>query len=728
MRDYRNSDRAPQPPPQHARPVPHGPTPLSRVWTPQTVASVEQGLRGLDPDQALAVQTIRRARGQLVKVPASAGAGKTHMFVVLVAALLVLDEVDPADIVGLTFMKKAATAMRTRLQSTLRSPVPADLFMGTFHSLAGRKARQINLGINLDRNIDNVKGFGGPVPSSRELWSSIIEYRKGGVLGTKERSLGIGGDIRDYELAVTKLRGLGFRPDTTDGRKAAADVGLEKLGLAWTLFDNAKKALDLCDYDDFLDAYYGALAAGAETWRPRWVLVDEGQDNNNVQWRITQWLSGMKDTPRGPGNAVLVGDGAQEMYSFRGAVPDNFCDVESSVEGAIVVPLPNNYRSRAGIVNLGNRVREALGDRWTSGLSARSMKDPDAEPGTITDGSIEVLVGENPLQTAFQVADYTRYVNDAGFPYGSVAILLRTNTAAAMYEGALMERGIPVVRWGGEPFWERNDVLTFVAYGLLGEPELDGVTSSSQIAEMLRRTVNVPKRFLSKNFREDVVNRFEDTRLRGNPDLIEALQGAASRLSQKSRGNALDYIADIDRLRKNRWGPTCRVIQKLMQREMPSEDKDAHVQPDEERRAVPEAVAAFATHRFKDGFELAAYAVQCAENAVKEKSDELPADRVVISTIHRFKGLERPLVFLPIDLDLLPSKRSTEPTEYREDLRLFYVGVTRAEERTVLVASRSTLKGDPLGPSSFIRFLDNWRDHCERGVDPPPLRVVKETR
>lgn len=252
--------------------------------------AMRQAIARLDADQDAARRAVVQAvlteqRGALPpvvhRVAATAGAGKTTWLLATVCDLL-LQGVPPDRIALMTFTKKAATEMNERLRGIMRV-IPRGLFVGTSHSFALRRLRVIDPGAGAKWSMDrclSLARFDSAIPTERDVWQSVVGYRKGGVHGTAEKSLGLSGDWKDYAMGASRLRAQGLTPNAKGAMQAALEVDLPRLLLAWGMFTAAKEALKVWDFDDLLEAYVAQLRLDAEPRRWAFVGIDEAQDNN----------------------------------------------------------------------------------------------------------------------------------------------------------------------------------------------------------------------------------------------------------------------------------------------------------------------------------------------------------------------------------------------------------------------------------------------------------------
>lgn len=605
----------------------------------------------LDTDQADALNKVR-ALPQVLPIVAAAGSGKTKTLITTMAALMVLDGMAPGDIVGITFTSKAGKEIKERLAILVGDQLADLCTLGTYHGIALRQLRGIDAGRwEMSRCVD-VKSS---VPSARAIWRAICQWSREGIPGLKEKSFDLPGLPEDYQLAVDNLRSWGLTAQSKEATAACATYPLERLHEAWDAYERSKAALKAWDFADALTAFQTALDEGQLALAPRVVLVDEAQDNSAVQFQLSRSLAA-----RRPGTLVFLGDPRQAIYSWRGAHPRLFPDIIAAFPHA---EIRTNYRSGQAIVDASNKLDLEL-------------PVEDALCGRKTPGLVEVVGADDPLAEATYVASQI----DKRKP-DDYAILVRTNSKAGMFEGALMSAGVPTVRVGGTPFFERFDVLAFVGYCAL---------SAYDSFPALERVIHFPKRYLGKPYLQAV-----DAQMQHHP-FLEAMSIAGTTLKGPSQEGARGLVRLIRQLRNSRWPDQVPVITKLLLEALPKKES---AQPDEDRRAVPEVCAALAV-RFASATDFVRYADAAAQNSVAADTDT--RGRVVISTVHRFKGLERPTVFVSMPAGGFPLARATTPEAVAEEMRLVYVAWTRARDRLVLTWPAVGMDGRKMGPSPVI--------------------------
>lgn len=595
-----------------------------------------------------------------VAVVAAAGSGKTRMLVETVGRIVWERRIacNPEDLVLTTFTNKAANEITKRVAERLRVTVPKKgepgfPSIGTFHSLALRHLRAYgawDMGACVD-----TASFSSKAPQAWKLWSAVLEDC-GGIMGTSVQGLGLKDvDWKDYATAIDVLRSRGLEAGSDDAHAAAASADLPQAHAAWRRFSDLKRALHVWDFADLLQAYKDGLEAGSLPGlqrMPRFVFVDEAQDNSLLQLEIAALLAR-------EGRLVLVGDLAQSIYAFRGAFPGFFMDVESRVPNVRRYSLSINYRSRAGIVDAGNRV--AGGTSWAHLEPAKSgRREESALPAVVVRRD---PVGSNLDGAAITAGEIAGAVQ-AGASPGDFAILCRTNVGVGAYEIACVARGLPVAV-SGQSFWRSPQVEVMLAYCLL---------ATGDYPNALDAVLNKPKRYL----RREVSGLVRERASLGIPAALRAVAGSQNpRAADKVR----ELAALITRLRAAPWPRGVVEVAELLRADQ--RGKANLRDGDEDTRRVYDAVVEVAG-RFGDASSLLKYVDHCQ----KSVSDGLQNNRVTLSTLHRSKGLEFGTVYLPLDAGDLPHPKSEgDPSRLDEERRLLYVGVTRAIDCLVVTAA-----------------------------------------
>lgn len=687
-------DDAPPPIPAEQLAALRASLPAPRVQTDSPAAAsaaqaaLDELLARLDPGQRR-VAEWSPAQGN-VRVIAAAGSGKTTTTTALVGSVIQRGVIPAAQVIATTFTSRAGKELSERLARVLTPSQHRDLRVGTFHGLALRALRSSSSSRwAMGRCLDIGKRDHG-VPSATKLWGMVLGWDE--IPGIGRKGLDLGEDIsaRDYAQVADCLRaGLTDidHPQAEEAARIAARAAcLQKFWDAWQLYEEAKAALHAWDFADALAEWHAGLSEDRMQHRAQLVVVDEAQDNSLIQLSIAQQLS--RD-----GSLIIVGDCRQAIYEWRGASPDFFLTADKTI-GAATRQLLRNYRSGRKIVALGNAV--SAGQPWALGDQAVAARDSDGE---VTVSHAATVVAE-----AEQIAEQIQqHLNDGANP-ASCAVLCRTNAQSGPVEAALVRAQIPCAVVGGTSFFARREVQDVLAYMLLSErDDLDA----------LARIINRPRRFLGKAFIRAVGEKMGEAA--GN--LLLAVEYASEDLHRGQRdsaGELVNTLLDLRAARKKGWEEAAEAAATVL---APKEEDGASGSADEDRAGIGLALVAVAKS-FGSAVELCAYAKQCAEAVEAVSGEERVAGKVVISTVHRAKGLEWDHVWLLATRGVFPHRRSTSPRAMAEERRLFYTAVTRAKNDLVLSWSAIDLNEKPAGPSPFIDYLND--------VPPPGAEELPE--
>jgi DNA helicase-2/ATP-dependent DNA helicase PcrA len=612
--------------------------------------SLTAALARLDADQAAAV-TAARAPGGDLRFAAGAGSGKTATLVAMVAALLT-DGVAARKMVVVTFTRKAADEMVRRLAAIVGA-VPKDMRIGTYHKLAissllSKDPVKWRVSRCVDGDADKREAG---IPGAAQLWANIVGF--GDVRGTSLRGLAIDdAEARDYSLAIGKIRAQGVKVDDADARDLCAEVGLDRLFDVWKMYETAKRELGAFDFDDTLQAWHDSLGQSDNL-----VIVDEAQDNNPLQLAIARKLAR---------RLILIGDEKQSIYAFRGASPELF-----AAHPATTLQIRGNYRSGSAIVELGNRI--ASGQAWASlGATQVAMRPDTGTIGIIHESAPDELADAVFGDIAAQVA--------SGAKYEDHAVLIRTNAEAGTYEAGALRAGIPVQVTGKIAFFDRKEAISFVAYMALRATD-----SVAALEDAIRR----PKRYLGRAFVQAVAEAGKGV------DICRAIEIAAHTpvVRGGSKASAIKLAGEIRALRAMEHGQAVDVIEGMIAKAVAPAAADAQ-EPDEDRSGIVSTCATIA-RRFDTTAEFLAFVAQCRNNV--ETGDGIKADRVVVSTLHKAKGLEWSSVYLIANGGTFPHVRA----DASEESRLYYVGATRARDRLFVGSADVNERGKAAGESQF---------------------------
>ncbi len=593
----------------------------------------------MDEYQQAAFDLVERlltegAAGQVVKVKAGAGSGKTFVLVRMLVA-------SPADTVGMSFTRKAGNELGERVRRLDRH---CDAFLGTTHRYAGALLREHSKAWSMGRCLSLERRAPG-LPSDATIWHAVVGWNRDGIPGLSSvRCLGLdlpsGLSWKDYSLAAGKVYGAGITNLSSKEAKALIKSFGEELpdfGKVFGLFRRSTKAIGGWTFDQQLHAGMVLLSRGRGP-RPAAVFVDEAQDNNATQLRFASILAEK-------GLLVRVGDARQSIYGFTGAAVDVF------MEGAdYEVELRSNYRSGSRIVAASNYM--AKDQDWADGSDSVAARGTKGEVREWFDPDYEVAVAGEILADVKSGRKLER----------NIAILCRTNMDATNYEIALREAGLRVNRLGAKSFLELALPKAFLAWCVLADD--DCLTS-------LDEAKNAPtKRYLGHAFIPAV------EALEGRPG--DTLIAALVRVAKGKKFQGAKVIADImAKLRRlPTWEAKVEAVEAMFAAELPPSD------PTKGPRAQLAGIARTAA-RLQD-----ADGVWALIDAPTKTND----DGVVVSTQHKSKGLEWGTVYVDAKSRKYdPNRPPQTAADTAESGRLAYVAVTRARDELVLVAPEPPL-------------------------------------
>jgi len=628
--------------------------------------------------------------GPLIVI-AGAGSGKTRVLTYRIAYLM-SQGVDSFSILALTFTNKAAREMKARIGELVGESEAKNLWMGTFHSVFARilRSEADKLGFPSNFTIYDTQ-------DSDRLISAII------------KEMGLDKDIYKYKQIRSRISA--FKNSLITVKAYFNDPDLQEADTMSRRPEMGaiyKEYVDRCfkagamDFDDLLlrtnellNRYPDVLAKYQE--RFRYILVDEYQDTNHSQYLIVRALSDRYQ------NICVVGDDAQSIYAFRGANINNILNFQKDYSDVALYRLEQNYRSTKTIVNAANSIishNKSKIDKvvWTSNDQGAPIQinrlATDSEEGRHVASSIF----EFKMQEQRKNSDF--------------AILYRTNAQSRAMEDALRKRDIPYRIYGGLSFYQRKEIKDVLAYlRLIVNPKDE---------ESLKRVINYPPRGIgqttvdklvvaSKNYNIslfETLERAQEIGLPVNSGTLTKLTNFATLIQRFQIENEALNAFEITDLVTKKIG----LVQELKKDATP--EGVARIENIEELlngiRDFTEGQVelADATGSLSEFLE----DVALATDADNDKDPN--SDRVSLMTIHLSKGLEFPFVYIVgLEEDLFPSAMSLNTrSELEEERRLFYVAITRSEERVFLSYTLSRYRWGKLidaEPSRFIEEIDS---------------------
>jgi DNA helicase II / ATP-dependent DNA helicase PcrA len=655
-------------------------------------------LDDLNPPQRAAVTAL----GGPLLVLAGAGTGKTRVITYRIAQLIQRGTA-PERILAVTFTNKAAREMKDRAMALLRGgarrsrgPTPE---ISTFHSLCVRILRR------------NSQILGYP-----ERFSIFDRGDQETLARQALRDIRVGNEtLRPAELLhyVGTWKSLGMSPEAAERLAVDGPVTDKKLlaALAYKRYQVQLRTTGAVDFDDLLLLTEQLLehhpsVRRAEAERFDHVLVDEYQDTNALQYRITRHLASEHR------NLCVVGDDDQSIYGWRGAEVTHILHFADDWPDARIVRLEDNYRCRAPILNLANTL--IARNRTRHQKTLRPAREGGDEPRFVR--------CEEELAEAQSVAGEIRRMLDDALQTprirpADIAVLFRTNEQARAFEMELRKIRVPYVIVGGTSFYDRREVKDILSYlRVLANP-------SDEVS--LLRIINCPPRGIGattvEHFLEDAVAQGVPiwNVLRSSIHQPETAPAAPQRVSS--------FVDLIERYRLRAiTEPLPELIRALIAEiGYRAEIERLYKTPrDIEARntAVEEIVNAAASYTAQnDSPTLIGFLDECTlvrDDQQQDDGDEKRRNAVTLMTLHSAKGLEFAHVFLVgMEEGILPHQRSVLDgggAGIEEERRLCYVGITRARETLTLSYAKGRMKWGKLRPSIPSRFLLEMRGDDER--------------
>jgi DNA helicase-2/ATP-dependent DNA helicase PcrA len=627
-------------------------------------------LENLNPEQ---LKPVEDTEGPVL-VLAGAGSGKTRVLTTRIAYLIEEKGVSPFNILAITFTNKAAKEMAERIQGLTDA---YGMWISTIHSMCTRILRKDaeRLGFN-------------------DKFSIYSESERSTVLKKSFKECDYDDEklFKNCKWHVSNAKMLGLEPEAYtvyQSRHGENTKDLDVVENVYRRYQTHLRENNAMDFDDLLMLTHRLLKENEDVrayyaGKFQYILVDEFQDTNSVQFEIIRMLASVHN------NLFAVGDDDQSIYGWRGADINNILSFERNFPGAKVYKLEQNYRSTKTILSLANTVIHNNRNRkdktlWTENGEGAKPVVFEAE--------------EESEEALFTAATISKMVK-AGEKFSSFAVLMRINALTRAYEQEFAKYSIPYKVFGGFKFFERKEIKDLLAYLRIINNPFD--------SEAVVRIINFPKRGIGDKTIEVLENYASENDLTVYDALLDLdslglnsgvkakLKAFASLLKNLVlRGQELT----IDLLVKE-------VIEKTQMREAYADNSDESITKraniDEFQNSVDEFV------RLNPNANLEDYLNQVALSSDVDEMDD--TNYVTLATVHAVKGLEFPCVFLcGLEEGRFPvSSAENDEDDMEEERRLMYVAITRAREKIYFTRSKSRYlygKREPAARSCFLKEL-----------------------
>ncbi len=623
---------------------------------------------------------------------AGAGSGKTRVLTYRIAHLIRTHQVDPFNILALTFTNKAASEMRERIEKIVGNDAK-NIWMGTFHSVFAKILRIEGHLIGFPSNFSIYD-----TDDSKSLLRSII----------KELNL----DDKVYKpnvvynrISGAKNRLISWREYQNNPVYKADDVSAMKpeLGKIYQIYVERCFKASAMDFDDLLFNTYILFRDHIDVLNKyqqffHYVLIDEFQDTNIAQYIITKKLSAVRQ------NISVVGDDAQSIYAFRGAEIHNILNLEKDYPDLKVFKLEQNYRSTQNIVHAANSVikrnkAQLPKNLWTNNSEGDLIElikaNSDNEEGKL-------------VASAIFESKANRQLHNEDF-----VVLYRTNSQSRAIEEALRRMNIKYRVVGGLSFYQRREIKDLLCYLRFSVNHND--------EEALKRIINLPKRGIGAGTINKIIVNASENQL----SLWEVISNINQFGAGRAVGNILEFSNLIKRFEIEIQNKDAYEASNLIAKESGLlrelyEDKTIEgLSRYENVQELLNAIKEFVDNQENEDKSLSSFLQSVALITNLDEDDEEDQDRVTLMTIHMAKGLEFNQVFIVgMEEDLFPSQMMlSSRADLEEERRLFYVAMTRARIKLVLSYAITRYRFGRLKSCDPSRFIDD--------IDPQYIKMTR---
>ncbi len=628
-------------------------------------------------------QAVLHTEGPLMVI-AGAGSGKTRVLTYRIANLI-RNNIDPFNILALTFTNKAAKEMRDRI-SELIGIEAQNLWTGTFHSIFSKILRFESDKLNYPQNFTIYDSA-----DCKNLIKSIV------------KELNLDKDIYKANIILGRISSLknnliSHKAYLSDSNLQAVDASrnLNEMAMLYRTYQNRLFTSGSMDFDDLLFNTYVLFRDFPKTLNKyqnkfKYILVDEYQDTNQVQYMIVKRLAADNE------NICVVGDDAQSIYAFRGANIQNILNFKNDYPDFCNVKLEQNYRSTQNIVNAANSViKHNKNQIKKTVFSKNSAGDIIKVCKTMSDNEEGQIVGQSIFENQMN--------NKCLF--NDFAILYRTNAQSRSLEESLRRRNIPYKIYGGLSFYQRKEVKDLLAYFRL-------IINPSD-EESLKRIINYPARGIGKttiqkltilsrknkiSIWECIENPIYHTKIGVNNGTLQKLNAFALMINSFKVQLQNDAFKLAESIAKD-----SKFLKELDNDKTP-EGISRYENIQELLNAIKEFVEK--NRKIGDPITLDYFMQDVALITDQDNDNKDNFNKVTMMTIHAAKGLEFEYVYIVgLEENLFPSQLSVNSREdLEEERRLFYVALTRAKTKIQLSYATSRWRWGQLTDCEPSRFL-----------------------
>jgi len=593
-----------------------------------------------------------------ILILAGAGSGKTRVITNKIAYLIEEKNVNPYNILAITFTNKAAKEMLSRVEEMIGED-SRRVWISTFHAFCSKVLRIEAHHLDYDNNFTIydttdkqtlIKNCMDALDYSKQSISPSLIASE--ISKAKDSMI----DAHEYENTYE------------------TDYIGSKIAKVYSLYQQELKKNNAMDFDDLI---YNCIRLFKEhkdvlekyQFKFKYIMVDEYQDTNYSQYLLIKMLSEMHK------NICVVGDDDQSIYTWRGADIRNILEFEKDFDNVLQIKLEQNYRSTSNIINAAHSVIRKNNERkekkiWTDANDGEKIK-------------LYSATSERD-ESNYVAVNIKKMVDNQGYDYKDFAVLYRANSLSRTYEEAFMKYGIPYKIFGGLKFYDRMEIKDILAYFRIIDNKFDDIS--------LKRIINVPKRSIGAK----TIEKIEAYARQNNMSILDAMDEVDDIVSTtKTRESVKKFKLLISSLKAlANVLPVSELLDKVLENtnyrklylEENSVENQSRLENIEELKSVVREFELNSEDKTLSAF---------LQNATlsTDMDEKIKNDNYVsLMTIHSSKGLEFRAVFLvALEEDIFPSSRSIlEESKLEEERRLCYVAITRAKEK--LFMTRSTMR------------------------------------
>ena len=640
-------------------------------------------LQDLNPQQR---EAVLYTEGPLMII-AGAGSGKTKVLTSRIAYLL-SKGVNPFNILALTFTNKAAKEMKERVQKILKNNQALNLYIGTYHSVFARILRFEAAQIGYPSNFTIYD-----TDDAKSLLKSIINQ-----LNLDEKKYKVSSVLHRISEAKNNL--ISPKQYQENPKIQQQDLYRQQgaFGKVYEIYTNECIRNGAMDFDDLLVNMHRLITQIPECLlkyqhKFKYILIDEYQDTNYLQYQITKLLAAANE------NICIVGDDAQSIYSFRGAVIENILNFDKDYDNVKRIILEQNYRSEQNIIGAANAIIKNNKSQipkhlWTSIPAQEKIKYLQNANDTDESRKIVNIIKEQSLRHHYE--------------FNQFAILYRTNAQSRTFEESLRRQNVPYKIYGGISFYQRKEIKDVLAYlRILANP---------QDNEQLKRIINIPARGIGKTTIEKCLTIAAEKNISFYEVLLHPLQHDFRQSTAKSLENFTILIQYLRTLftKQNAYEIAETVCkQSGLLKELLEDRSVEGVARFENVQELLNSIKEWTELPDAEGGELidkslGAYLQQITLLTDADSDSGEDINTVKLMTIHAAKGLEFSCVFIVgLEEGLFPNSQTVEKLEdLEEERRLFYVAITRAKAKLWLANATSRYKFGQITYNEASRFIE----------------------